>query len=106
MVHGQVPVILPSLLACDLANLASEANRVCPSKDDYVRLYHCCEMCLLSIATEMLCLESDSVLMVHGQVHLDVMDGHFVPNLTWGAPVVKCLRPVSFIIMLCSFVCR
>mmetsp|Transcript_18166 Transcript_18166/g.43788 ORF Transcript_18166/g.43788 Transcript_18166/m.43788 type:complete len:233 (+) Transcript_18166:19-717(+) len=61
MVHSAAPVILPSLLACDLANLASEANRVCPTKDDYV--------------------------------HLDVMDGHFVPNLTWGAPVVKCLRP-------------
>lgn len=28
-------------------------------------------------------------------IHVDVMDGHFVPNITWGAPIVSAARQVT-----------
>jgi ribulose-phosphate 3-epimerase len=36
-------------------------------------------------------------------IHFDVMDGHFVPNLSFGAPVLKCMKtnlPVDIHLMI------
>lgn len=58
--RAAAPLVAPSLLSCDFAELGEEIRRV---EQAGARI-----------------------------LHLDIMDGHFVPNLSFGIPVVEAIR--------------
>ena len=56
------------------------------------------ELCASILASDFAHLADEVAAAERGGatiIHVDVMDGHFVPNITFGPPVVKALRPIT-----------
>jgi len=56
------------------------------------------ELCFSILASDFAHLADEIDAATRGGgtiVHVDVMDGHFVPNITFGPPMVKAIRPIT-----------
>jgi ribulose-phosphate 3-epimerase len=56
------------------------------------------ELCFSILASDFAHLADEIAAATRGGgtiVHVDVMDGHFVPNITFGPPMVKAIRPIT-----------
>jgi ribulose-phosphate 3-epimerase len=92
--HQCAPKIGPSILAADLADLAAECRRAIDEWGAGERRPE--ETPDMGPAVCGRGGGSGRRLMAHAAaldyIHIDIMDGHFVPNLTLGPPIVQCLR--------------
>jgi ribulose-phosphate 3-epimerase len=56
------------------------------------------DLCFSILASDFAHLADEVAAATRGGgtiVHVDIMDGHFVPNITFGPPMVKALRPIT-----------
>ena len=56
------------------------------------------ELCFSILASDFAHLADEIAAAERGGgtiVHVDVMDGHFVPNITFGPPMVQAIRPIT-----------
>ena len=62
------------------------------------------ELCFSILASDFAHLADEIAAAERGGgtiVHVDVMDGHFVPNITFGPPMVKAIRPITKLALDC-----